>query len=172
MLDWLKNQPLWRWFSELDTLFSLVTCVKVVVAVITGLVAAFWGWLEGQPGSVQFVLFLSACLISLGFLSLLVWLRQRLASNYDKSIAAHAPPIELKPNRYICDAMEHIVVRFGTSEPDSRKTYTNAKKLLIRQARAGKIHVWGRGISSGVPEDDIREIQAEEWQHRDLLLSA
>jgi len=77
MLDWLKNHPLWRAFSELDTLASLVTCIKYGVGVMTGLVAGFWGWLNTQPGSILFVLFLSACLITISLINSVVWLRQR-----------------------------------------------------------------------------------------------
>ena len=58
MLDWLKNQPLWRSFSELDTLASLVQCLTIGAGVVNGLVAGFGGWLDSQPASIKFVLFL------------------------------------------------------------------------------------------------------------------
>jgi hypothetical protein len=80
MLDWLKNHPLWRWFSELETLISLVECIKIGTGVVIGLVATFWGWLDSQPGSIQFVLFLSACLIAIWVINGALWMQQWHAS--------------------------------------------------------------------------------------------
>ena len=76
MLDWLKNNPLWRGFSELDTLSSLVQCLKIGAGVVNGLVASVGGWLESQQGSILFVLFLSACLITIWVINGALWVHQ------------------------------------------------------------------------------------------------
>lgn len=74
--DWLKNHRLWRWFSELDTVSSLVTCLKIGAGVVNGLVASFGGWLDSQPASIKFVLFLSACLITISVINGVLWMLQ------------------------------------------------------------------------------------------------
>ena len=96
-----------------------------------------------------------------------LWLRDWIKER-SKAKRNHAPLIE--PNWRIGEAMDYVADRLGTSEQDIDTRYRNPARLLTRQATAGKVHVWGKRISSHGPELDRREIPAEEWRNRELLI--
>ena len=112
----------------------------------------------------------------IGFLLLLYLIAKDKRSDVPASTTI-APPsgalIEPKPNLRIGEAMDYLADRLGlTSEQDIEKKYTHPARLLTLQAIAGKIHVWGKRISSDGPELVSREIPAEEWRNRELLIWA
>lgn len=117
---------------------------------------------------------LALFLIGTAFLAVALWDRIRAADRKrDKSSTAHTPIIEPQQNWHMYQAMDYIAHRFGlTNEQDVDKKYTNVVKLVTRQAIAGQIHVWGKRINSDGPELVSREIPAEEWRNREILVWA
>lgn len=146
MLDGLKNHPLWRWFSELDTLSSLVTCIKVVVGVATGLVTGFWGWLNSQPGSIQFVLFLSTCLITISLINCVIWLRQKLASN-----RITRSPGKIAAGLYVCD------MRFTFADLEKDRHSEVTMRVFNGTGSAVEFHNPQGQIKFNAPNDKDRD---------------
>jgi hypothetical protein len=113
MLDWLRNNRLWRWFSELDTLASLVQCLKIGAGVVSAFIAAGSEWFDKQPG---FVLALLAFFLTIGGINQAVMLFNtvfkkrtrttspslRTSSDTEQQIVTTSPPT-IRAGLYVCD---------------------------------------------------------------------
>ena len=81
---------------------------------------------------------------------------------------------QLVPDWRICEAMDYIAAQFGNeNEQDIDKKYLDPTRLLTAKARSGEIQIWGKRIlGQSQAEIASREISANEWNNRELLVWA
>ncbi|MDQ3565014.1 MAG: hypothetical protein M3436_13030 [Pseudomonadota bacterium] len=137
MPDWLKQ--FWRSVSELDTLVSLVSWLKIFVGVGVCAVTWAWSWVTNLPGPVQFVLALSALLVSIWVINGILWLRQWRASHKKLKV------IEMNNNQF----PKGIDTQWGWPDISSlAENFSFSITLRMFNGTAFKVRVRTEGLMS------------------------